>query len=71
MALWEKINKIFGLNISKEEAEIPDDIKRLAKERDNTKKIKDFKESDRIRRLIEEKGYLVEDTKEGYRIRKK
>lgn len=71
LALWEKINKIFGLNISKEEAEIPDDIKRLAKERDNTKKIKDFKESDRIRRLIEEKGYLVEDTKEGYRIRKK
>lgn len=71
LGLWEKMNKVFGLNISKEEAELPDQIKKLASERDNAKKIKDFAESDRIRKLIEEKGYTVEDTKEGYKIKKK
>ena len=71
LGLWEKMNKVFGLNISKEEAEIPEDIKKLAKERDEAKKIKDFPKSDELRNLIDKKGYLIEDTKEGYKIKKK
>jgi cysteinyl-tRNA synthetase len=70
LIFWEKMNKVFGLNISKEEAEIPENIKKLAEERDSAKKIKDFQESDRIRKLIEEKGYFIDDTKEGYKIKK-
>lgn len=71
LKLWEKMNKIFGLNISKEEAEIPEEIKKLAGERDSAKKISNFNESDRIRKLIEEKGYAIEDGKDGYHIKKK
>ena len=71
LGLWEKMNKVFGLNISKEEAEIPEFIKKLAGERDEAKKIKDFQKSDDLRKSIEEKGYFVEDTKEGYKIKKK
>ena len=71
LGFWGKMNKVFGLNISKEEAEIPEEIKKLALERDNTKKIKDFAESDRIRKLIEGKGYIVEDALDGYKIKRK
>jgi cysteinyl-tRNA synthetase len=71
IGFWEKMNKVFGLTISIEEEKAPEDIKKLAQERDSAKKIKDFNESDRIRKLIEEKGYVIEDTKEGYRIKKK
>jgi cysteinyl-tRNA synthetase len=71
LGLWGKMNKVFGLNISKEEAEIPDDIKKLANDRDDAKKIKDFQKSDDLRKAIEEKGYIVEDAKEGYKIKKK
>jgi cysteinyl-tRNA synthetase len=71
LAFWQKMNKIFGLNISKAEAEIPEFILELAKNRDEAKKIKDFQKSDEIRKAIEEKGYLVEDSKEGYKIKKK
>ena len=71
LGLWKKMNKVFGLNISKEEAEIPEDIKKLAVERDDAKKIKDFQKSDDLRKVIEEKGYVVEDTLEDYKIKKK
>jgi len=71
LKFWEKMNKVFGLIVSTGKAEAPEDIKKLAQERDDAKKIKDFNESDRIRKLIEEKGYVIEDTKEGYRIKKK
>lgn len=66
---WEKMNKVFGLVISKEE--IPVEIKNMAEERKKAKEDKDFSKSDELRKLIEEKGYLIEDTKEGYKIKKK
>ena len=71
LGFWEKINKVLGLNISKEEAEIPGFILELAKNRDEAKKIKDFQKSDEIRKAIEEKGYFVEDTKDGQKIKKR
>jgi cysteinyl-tRNA synthetase len=71
LSLWERINKIFGLNISRQDAEIPEEIRKLAQDRDESKKIKDFQKSDELRKIIEEKGYLIEDTKEGYKIKKK
>jgi len=69
--LWEKMNKIFGLNISKEDAEIPEEIKKLAEERTEAKKIKDFQKADELRNIIDKKGFLVEDMKEGCKIKKK
>jgi len=71
LKFWEKMNKVFGLIVSTGKAEAPEDIKKLAQERDDAKKIKDFNESDRIRKLIEEKGYMVEDLREGYKIKKR
>jgi cysteinyl-tRNA synthetase len=51
------------------QAEIPAEIKQLMRQREDARLGKDFKKSDDLRALIEKKGYLVEDTKEGQKIR--
>lgn len=64
LSLWERMNLVFGLQISGQ-AEIPEEIKRLAKEREEARKEKDFQKSDQIRDLLKEKGYAIEDTSQG------
>ena len=49
---------------------IPDEIHALAEERQQARKNKDFKRSDELRDLIKEKGYQVDDTPQGIRIKK-
>ncbi len=46
------------------------DIEALITERENARKRKDFKTADDIRRILEEKGIILEDTKEGVKWRK-
>jgi cysteinyl-tRNA synthetase len=69
LSLWERMNSVFGLTISGQ-AEIPEEIKRLAQERDEARKNKDFQKSDQLRDLLQEKGYVIEDTPDGYKIKK-
>jgi len=68
LALWKKMNAVFGLVLSGQ-AEIPEEIKLLIQQREDARNGKDFKKSDDLRALIEKKGYLVEDTKEGQKIK--
>lgn len=68
--LWE-MDKVLGLNLGQElDEEIPEEIKDLAKKRIEAKTRKDWAEADRIRNLIKEKGYLVEDTRDDCKIKK-
>jgi cysteinyl-tRNA synthetase len=60
---------VLGLCIDKKEKfEIPEEIINLINERNEARKNKDFKESDRLRDLITEKGYKVLDTENGTEI---
>ncbi|NTW27349.1 MAG: cysteine--tRNA ligase [Candidatus Moranbacteria bacterium] len=68
LTLWKKINAVFGLVLSGQ-AEIPEEIKRLVAEREQARLGKDFKKSDALRILIEEHGFILEDTKDGQKIR--
>ena len=56
-------------NLSVEE-EIPEEIKKIVEERQKAREGKNWAESDRLRDLIKERGYLVEDLKEECKIRK-
>ena len=62
-----------GLNLQNEEKieEIPADIKELAELRWNAKLNKDWANADKYRNEIQEKGYAILDSKDGYRIEKK
>jgi len=64
-------DKVFGLdfeNIKKEE--IPEEIEKLGKEREEARKNKDFKKSDELRDKIISLGYEIKDTLEGVKILK-
>jgi len=57
----------FGLADLKKE-EIPEDIKKLAKMREDARKNKNFEESDKLRKEIEDAGYEIKDTISGQKI---
>ena len=67
-----EFDKVLSLNLLKDdEIEVPDEIRKLVEDRNNAKKEKDYAKADQIRALIEEKGYLIKDTREGTEIMKK
>lgn len=66
----KEINSFFGF-LEFEEAKIPKEIKELVKKRELTRKEKNYEESDKLRKLIENKGYVVEDTGKKPVIKKK
>lgn len=66
-------DKVLGLNIDKKEEktqDIPSDILELVNERNCARANKDWAESDRLRDLIKENGYMVKDSKEGTTLEK-
>ena len=50
--------------------EFDDDVKSLIEQRDDARIKKDWKKSDEIREELLKKGFIVEDTKEGTRIKR-
>jgi cysteinyl-tRNA synthetase len=64
-------DKVFGLNLKYIKKDIiPEEIKLLAEERENYRQLKNWKKSDEIREKIKNKGFIVEDSEKGYRIKK-
>jgi cysteinyl-tRNA synthetase len=67
----EEIDKVFCFRLTEEEKlEIPAEIKKLAKEREEMRKNKDWKRSDELRDKIEKLGYSIADSSEGMKIKK-
>jgi len=64
---------VLGLNLDKtnEEEIIPENIRKLAEERERARDDKDFDKADKTREQIEKLGFSIEDTSEGIRICKK
>jgi len=65
-------DKVFGFDLKKaEKPAIDKEIKKLAQMREKYRKEKQWQKSDEMRKEIETKGYLIEDTEQGPKIRKK
>ena len=68
-----KFDEVLGLdlkNYQKQENILPEEIENLVQERNEARKNKNWAESDRIRDLLIEKGYIVKDSKEGTIVEK-
>ena len=71
-----KFDTVLGLKIDEETKrneshdEIPEEILKLVEERNVARKNKDWAKSDELRDIIQEKGYIVKDSKEGTTIEK-
>jgi len=64
-------DKVFGFKLKETKKQaIPAGIKKLAEEREQARKIKDWQKADELRKKIENDGYTVEDTQEGSIIKK-
>jgi cysteinyl-tRNA synthetase len=63
-------DSVFGL-LRREELILDDEIKALIDKRTQARKDKDFKLADQIRKELEEKGILLEDTSEGTKWKRK
>lgn len=69
--LLYEFDQVFGLKLSEiQEEKIPEEIQKLAKDREEARKKGDFVTSDNLRKQIAEKGYIVEDLQEGFKIKK-
>ena len=67
-----KFDKVFGLNLGKEEKiEIPREVRELINEREKLRGQKKFKEADKIMEKINKLGFILEDTEKGVVIKKK
>ncbi|MCR5296693.1 MAG: cysteine--tRNA ligase [Clostridiales bacterium] len=56
--------------LAKEAEELPADILSMVSEREQARKNKDWKRSDELRDAIRAAGYIIEDTKQGQKVRK-
>ena len=66
-----EFDKVFGLGLGNIDSEsIPEEIEALAQSRKLAKKSGEYNKADELRNLIKEKGYSIEDTAEGYKIKK-
>ena len=71
--LLAKFDTVLGIKIDEansEKEEIPQEILDLVEQRKAARENKDWAKSDEIRDLINQKGYIVKDTKNGVEISK-
>ena len=71
-----KFDEVLGLKIDEEDnnikdLEVPEEILKLVEQRKVARENKNWEESDRLRDVINEKGYIIKDTKNGMEISKK
>ncbi|MEO7299710.1 MAG: cysteine--tRNA ligase [Verrucomicrobiota bacterium] len=69
LAAWEKINSVLGLRANSE-MEIPVELNSLLEQRNEARKAKDFKRADVLRDELKAKGWAIDDTPKGARLKK-
>lgn len=69
--LLYEFDQVLGLNLRNiKEEDIPDEILDIIREREKARQEKDFKKSDELRELLQQKGYDIKDMKGSYKITK-
>ncbi|PIW92796.1 MAG: cysteine--tRNA ligase, partial [Candidatus Nealsonbacteria bacterium CG_4_8_14_3_um_filter_34_13] len=71
LEVLRKIDKVFGFILCKKPKEkIPKKVLELVKEREKCRKEDQWELADKLRNKVRESGYLIEDTREGPKIKK-
>jgi cysteinyl-tRNA synthetase len=68
LAAWEKIDSVLALG-QMDESQKPAEVKALLEEREAARKARDFKRADAIRDELKAKGWAIEDTPKGARLK--
>lgn len=70
LKLFQKWDLVLGVLPLEKMGEIPSDLQDLLMQRESARRDKNFSLSDQLRRLIYERGYVIEDTETGARLKK-
>lgn len=68
--ILKKINQVLNIFSFDGDTHIPPMIRELAEERQIARQNKNWKQADDLRKTLKEKGFLIDDSKDGYRIKK-
>ena len=68
----ESLNAVCGVLgiLTKQKDDLTDEVRRMVEERAEARKNRDWKRSDELRDAIRAAGYILEDTKQGQKVRK-
>lgn len=69
LAAWSQVAETLGIAAAAVE-EAPEEVRRLAEERQAARKAKDFKRSDQLRDELKAHGWVVEDTPKGPKLKR-
>jgi len=69
-SLYKRFSDVLGIFVQAGREEVPEEVVKLVEEREAARKMKDWKTSDAIREKIKSLGYIVQDTKEGPKVKK-
>ena len=67
--LWQDWNQVLGLKISNDKFQTSIQVQNLIKQREELRKQKKWAEADKIKQTLMAKGYIIEDTDEGTKIK--
>jgi cysteinyl-tRNA synthetase len=70
LAAWEKVDTVLGVGTKARTEEIPAEIAALLEARQAARKAKDFKQSDTIRDELKARGWVIEDTPKGPKLKR-
>jgi cysteinyl-tRNA synthetase len=69
LAAWERVDSVLGVGASSEVI-VPSEINGLLEARQAARKARDFKRADALRDELRAKGWIIEDTVKGARLKK-
>jgi cysteinyl-tRNA synthetase len=69
LATWNRLDSVLGVG-APVDVEVPADINALLEARQAARKAKDFKRADAIRDELKSKGWIIEDTPKGARVKR-
>jgi cysteinyl-tRNA synthetase len=69
LAAWERVDAVFGLG-QKSDGEAPAEILALLTEREAARAARDFRRADALRQDLKARGWVIEDTPKGPRLKR-
>jgi cysteinyl-tRNA synthetase len=69
LSAWQQVESVLGIG-AKTDTEVPAELLALLEERQAARKARDFKRSDAIRDELKVRGWVIEDTPKGPRLKK-
>ncbi len=69
LSFMKELNELFDF-MNFESEHLPKEIQELVKKREGARRKKEFKKADELREEIKKKGYILEDSNEGIKVKK-